>query len=115
MLNLMRGADKTAEHYAPIKDHQPPCRYVEARLHPNLVTAMLSKARTSQVRAALSEGSSASDALRPLRIKESRASSKSFHWKSSSQKLDVLRQESQDWWKECAAELERSERQSEEP
>lgn len=115
MLNIMRGAAEMTELYAPIPDDQPSCRYVEARLHPDFVTAMLSKAGTPEIRAALSDGLHASDALRSLRILESRASSESSPWRSSSQKFVVLRQESLEWWKACAVEVERAEGQSEGP
>lgn len=109
MLNIMRGAKETEEPNLFREQHPPPCRYIEFRVHSKYVKALLDIASTPEIKTALADGQPASDAQRPLRIMSSRAETeRPYLWSSPPQQFDVLRREGQEWWQECALELERS-------
>lgn len=112
--NIMRGADETAEPDAESmrNSNTRSDLYIEARLHPKYVSVFLDLASTPQVRNALLEGLPANDALHRLRICESRAA-RGIGPDSpddAREEYDVLREEGQQWWRECSLEVERRER-----
>lgn len=84
--------------------------YIEVRLHPHHVAAMLKQASPEQ-RAAWISGSHVSDAPHRVRLAESQAAKGSAEEdeESQDQDLEVLRKGSMKWWEEEAWELERGE------
>lgn len=85
-------------------------RYIEVRLHPHHVAAMLKRASPAQ-REAWINGTSVSDAPHRIRLLESGAAkgSPEENAESREQDFDVLRKGSTKWWEEEAWELERGE------
>lgn len=85
-------------------------RYVELRLHPDTIAAILKSAPNTESRAAWSNGSALPGAQYRVRLVESRAAIINESGSDSSeQDLNVLRRESERWWEERALEIERGE------
>lgn len=82
-----------------------PARYIEARLHPDVISEVLERAPTPAVRAAWLEGSVVAGALNRVRIVQSRAA-RTHNQGSESQYQDmkVVWKESEAWWEERALE-----------
>lgn len=79
--------------------------YIEARMHPTYVSALLSMA-SPETRAAWTNGQPAGDADHCLHLCESRAwEDGRGRWRDHrTQKYDVLRRETRQWWEDCALE-----------
>lgn len=86
-------------------------RYIETRLHPNLISAILEKAPTSEVRKAWLEGLRIKNAPNRVRLVETQAvdaqQPKAYYGASKLHKFHL--KESEQWWEECAWAIERGE------
>lgn len=87
-------------------------RYTEARIHPTLLSRVLERAPSPQVRRAWLHGLPVNDAPHRVRLVKSRAANEKERdhrwcpWPRPLQDYDIHRAESEQWWEECAWELE---------
>lgn len=83
-------------------------RYIEVRLAPVRVAALLDAAPNPEVRTGWENGSAVSDAPHRLRLVESRAAKKHYSHlygtEGYNQDIGVFRRESRQWWEERAEE-----------